>query len=50
MDCNYAGNIRLTLLWSVQFNQSITACVYLPKDTGTSVQVILLCHIKDNKI
>jgi len=31
-------------------NQSITTCVHLPKNTATSVQVILLCHVKGNKI
>ena len=31
-------------------HQSITTCVHLPKDTATSVQVILLCHVNGNNI
>ena len=31
-------------------NQNITTCVHLPKDTGTAVQVILLCRVNRIKI
>ena len=31
-------------------NQSVTTCVHRPKDTGTTVQAILLCRVNGIKI